>query len=331
MKAIVLEAHGGPEELQLQEIPTPKPGPGEVLVEVVAASVNFMDTGTRRGYRGGQTELPLTPGVEGAGRVAALGEGVSDFEIGDRVAWYYVPGSYAEQVVAPADQLVPLPDDIDFETAAGLMMQGLTASNLVFEAHPLKAGETALIHAAAGGVGQLLTQMVKLLGGKVLGRVSSEAKVATAKAAGADEVIVDATGRFAEEVLRLTSGVGVQVVYDGTGAESFEDSLRVVDHYGTLALYGPLFEEKMPPLDVFRLPKGIKLTYPVVMLHVRTRERLLRQAKQLFDWVSAGQLKVHIGHRYSLADAAKAHTDLHSRRTTGKLLLLPGLSGSNIR
>ena len=323
MKAIVMTAHGGPEVLRLQDVEVGKLGPGEALVDIAAAGVNFMDTGTRRGFPGGKTDLPLTPGVEGAGRVAAVSEGVTNVRVGDRVAWYFAWGSYAEQVIAPADQLVPLPDDIDFETAAGLMMQGLTASNFVFESHVVKPGDTALIHAAAGGVGLLLTQLVRLLGGMVIGRVSNAGKVALAKEAGANHVIVDGAGKFADQVLRLTDGVGVQVVYDGTGAESFEDSLRVVDFHGTLALYGPLFDQPMPPFNLWRLPKSIKMTYPIVMHHVRTRDRLIKYSTQLFDWVRAGKLKVKIGHRYPLAHAAQAHSDIHSRRTTGKLLLLP--------
>lgn len=323
MKAIVLEAHGGPEELRLKEVQCGQPGPGEVLVDVVAAGVNFMDTGTRRGYPGGRTELPLTPGVEGAGRVAALGDDVTTLKVGDRVAWYFVWGSYAEQVIAPVDQLVPLPDDIDFETAAGLMMQGLTASNLVFESHALRPGEVALVHAAAGGVGLLLTQLIRLLGGQVIGRVSSPEKVAIAKAAGASHLIVDRKGDFASEALRITGGVGVQVVYDGSGAESFADSLAVVDFHGTLALYGPLFDDPMPPFTVWDIPKSIKITYPVVLDHCRTHERLVSNAKRLFDYVRAGELRVSIGKRYSLSDAASAHRDIESRRTTGKLLVLP--------
>jgi NADPH2:quinone reductase len=322
MKAIVMTAHGGPEVLRLRETEIGKPGAGEALVDIASAGVNFMDTGTRRGISG-KIDLPMTPGVEGAGTVVAVGKGVTDVKVGDRVAWFFAWGSYAEQIIIPADQLVPLPDDIDFETAAGLMMQGLTASNFVFESHVLKPGDTALIHAAAGGVGLLLTQIVRLLGGTVIGRVSSADKVALAKGAGANEVIVDGTGKFAEEVFGLTGGVGVQVVYDGTGAESFEDSRSVVDFHGTLALYGPLFEQAMPPFSPWSLPKSIKVTYPVVMHHVRTRERLVKYSAQLFDWVRAGKLKVNIGHRYPLGEAAQSHTDIHSRRTTGKLLLIP--------
>jgi NADPH2:quinone reductase len=323
MKAVVIESHGGPEQLVLKNVQVRAPGAGEVLVQVAAAGVNFMDTGTRRGYPGGPTTLPLTPGVEGAGRVVGVGEGVTALKVGDRVAWYFVWGSYAEQLVAPIEQLVPLPDDIDFETAAGLMMQGLTASNLVFESHILAPGETALVHAAAGGVGLLLTQMVRLLGGRTIGRVSSAEKMSAALEAGADHVIVDPDGTFAEKVLRLTRKVGVQVVYDGTGAASFRDSLEVVDFHGTLALFGPLFESPMPLINVWDLPRSIKVTYPVVIHHCRTRDRLIRNSTRLFDWVRSGELKVAIGKRYPLADAARAHRDIESRRTIGKLLLLP--------
>lgn len=322
MKAIVMTSHGGPEVLRIANINIGLPGPGEALVDVAFAGVNFMDTGTRRGIAG-VTHLPFTPGVEGAGTVLAVGEGVRTISPGDRVAWYFIWKSYAQQILAPADQLVPLPDEIDFETAASLMMQGLTASHFVHESHPVKPGDVALVHAAAGGVGLMLTQMVRGLGGTVIGRVSSADKVALARSAGASEMIVDREGVFADDVLRLTGGAGVNVVFDGTGGESFQDSVRSLNYNGSLLLFGPLTGPSLPPVNVWSLPKSIKVTYPIVMHHVRTPEALVDRTNALFDWVRSGDLKIHIGKRYPLAEAAQAHIDIESRKTTGKLLLEP--------
>jgi NADPH2:quinone reductase len=322
MQTIVLEDFGGPEQLKPKEVPTLVPGPGQVLVDIAAIGVNYMDVGTREGMRRVKITLPMTPGVEGAGTVAALGEGVANLKVGDRVAWFYVWGSYAEQVVAPADALVSLPDDIDFETAASLMMQGLTASHFVSETYAIKPGDTALVHSAAGGVGLLLTQMIKLLGGNVIGRVSSRDKVEIAKSAGADHVLVSSTGEFADEVLRLTGGEGVHVVYDGAGADTFWGSVASLRYHGVLAYYGLLIKH-LEPIDITDLPKSIHVTYPMVMHHVRTHKALVTRSRQLFDWVREGKLTVRIGGRYPLADVAQAHRDIQSRRTTGKLLLLP--------
>jgi NADPH2:quinone reductase len=322
MQAIVLEALGAPEKLKLKEIPAPMPGPGQVLVDIAAAGVNYMDVGTREGMRRVKMTLPMIPGVEGAGTIAAVGEGVANLNVGDRVAWFYVWGSYAEQVIAPAEALVPLPDGIDFETAASVMMQGLTASHFVFETYVVKPGDVALVHSAAGGVGLLLTQMIKLLGGNVIGRVSNPDKIEIARAAGADEVIISGSGDFADDVLRLTGGEGAHVVYDGAGADTFWGSVASLRHHGVLAYYGLLIKH-LEPFDITDLPKSIHVTYPTVMDHVRTHEALLTRSNQLFDWVRDGKLKVRIGGRYRLADAAQAHRDIQSRGTTGKLLLLP--------
>ena len=321
MKAIVVRAFGGPEALRIEDVELAPLEPGEALVAVKAAGVNFMDTGTRRGLTPGKS-APITPGVEGAGIVLAVGPGVVNMQPGDRVAWYFAWNSYAEQLVAPADALVPLPDDLSFEDGAGVMMQGLTASNLVFESHPVKPGDVALVHAASGGVGLLLTQMIKLLGGDVIARVSNPAKVALAREAGADHVLVGRGDEIFDKVLGITAGRGVDVVYDGTGAESFRTSLDLVDYHGTLALFGPLMEP-LPPLDPFSIPKSIKITYPVVMHHVRTREALLARSAQLFDWMRSGRLRLHVGQSYPLAAAADAHRDIESRSSTGKLLLIP--------
>lgn len=319
MKAIVMHEYGGPEVLALGDVQLPEPGPGQALVRVMAAGVNFMDTGVRRGLATARG-LPMTPGVEGAGIVLATGPQVDEVRVGDRVAWFYAPGSYAEQLIAPVSQLVPLPEDIGFDHAASLMMQGLTASNLVFQVHPIKPGDVALVHAAAGGVGLMLTQMIKLLGGKVIGRVSHADKVDAVLEAGADYVVIGSAGNIASQVLRLNGGRGVDVVYDGTGAEGFDESVGLLDYFGTLALYGP-FMSPIAPIDIFTMPKSIKLTYPSVMHHVRNRDALLERSRQLFNWFSSGKLKTRIGKRYGLSEVEQAHRDIESRRTTGKLVV----------
>jgi NADPH:quinone reductase len=321
MTCIVMNDYGGPEVLQWSERLARLPEAGQVLVDIVAAGVNFMDVGVRKGqYR--PSPPPLVPGVEGMGRVAALGAGVTEFKVGDRVAWFYVQGSYAQQLIAQASSLVPVPDAIPDQIAAALMMQGLTAHHFVTETYAIKPGDTAFVHSAAGGVGLLLTQMVKLLGGKVIGRVSSQDKVAIVKAAGADHVIIAADGHFAEQVTELTGGRGVEVVYDGVGADTFYESLASLRHHGVMAYYGQTIKA-LPPIDLFTLPKSVLVTYPTVGDHVLSREALLAHSAELFKWVEEGKLHVHIGHTYPLSDAAQAHSDIESRRTTGKLLLLP--------
>lgn len=321
MKAVVMHAYGEPAVMAVEDIQLARPGPQQALVQVMAAGINFMDTGTRRGL-GASWSLPMTPGVEGAGVVVAIGPDVKEVSLGDRVAWHYVPGSYAEQVLAPVSQLVPLPDDIDFDTAASLMMQGLTASNLVDEVYSIRPGDVALVHAAAGGVGLMLTQMIKLRGGKVIGRVSQANKVDAVLAAGADYVLLGPASNIASQVLRLTDDRLVNVVYDGTGAEGFTESLSLLDYFGTLALYGP-FMKPIAPIDVFSIPRSIKLTYPSVMHYVRTRAALLKRSRQLFAWVREGKLKTLIGQRYTLAQADQAHRDIESRQTQGKLIINP--------
>jgi NADPH:quinone reductase len=320
MKAVVLNA---PNDMACVDKPNGEPGPGMVAVQVAAAGINFMDIGVREGT-GFWTEFayPKPMGVEGAGRVLSVGEGVTDLAPGDRVAWVYNPGSYSEQVVVPAGSLVSVPDAVDDRTAAALMMQGLTASHFGTDFYPVQFGETALIHAAAGGVGLILTQIIKMRGGKVIGRVSSSEKVAVSKAAGADHVIVDAEGDFADEVLRFTDGEGVHVVYDGSGPKTFQGSLDSLRRSGTFCWYGPILGGP-GALELTSLPKSIKLGYAVFSDHINTAELLRARAKQLFDWVAQGKLRVHIGREYPLEQASKALTDLQSRGTTGKLLLIP--------
>lgn len=322
MKTVVMTGIGGTEELALIEVPEPVPGPGEVLVDIAVVGVNFMDIGVRQGMAWHEMPLPRALGVEGAGRVAALGEGVTGLAPGQRVAWVYAPGSYSERIVLPAAALVPVPDAIDDRTATSLMMQGLTASHFATDFYPVQPGDVALVHAAAGGLGQLLTQIIRLRGGTVIGRVSNPAKVEAARAAGADHVIVDAVGDFADEVLRLAAGEGVHVVYDGSGPATFEGSLASLRRSGTLCWYGPVLGGP-GAIDIMRLPRSIKIGYAVFSDHIPTPELLRSRTQRLFDWVREGKLRVAPATDFALADAALAHAAMESRATTGKLLLLP--------
>jgi NADPH2:quinone reductase len=308
--------------LEHVERPDPVTGPGQVLVDIAFAGVNFMDIGVRQGMAWTDTPNPKVLGVEGVGRVVAVGDGVEGIAPGQRVAWVYAPGSYAERIAIPAASLVPVPDAIDDRTAASVMMQGLTASHFATDFYPVQPGDVAFIHAAAGGLGLLLTQIVKLRGGQVIGRVSSDEKVAAANEAGADHVIVDAEGRFAEEALRLTNGEGVHVVYDGSGPKTFQGSLDVLRRSGVFCWYGPVLGGP-GPLNIMSLPKSIKIGYAIFFDHIHTPELLRARSAQLFDWITEGKLRVRIGGEYPLADAARAHADMESRKTTGKLLLVP--------
>lgn len=320
MKAIAMTSPDG--GLDLIDVPGLVPGPGKVVVEIAAAGVNFMDIGIRRGMAWSDVSNPKVIGVEGAGRVVARGEGVAGFAIGDRVAWVYAPGSYAGQVEVPEGALVRIPDAIDDRTAAAIMMQGLTASHFATDFYPVQPGDVALVHAAAGGLGMLLTQIVKLRGGTVIGRVSSAAKVEAARSAGADHVIVDAEGSFADQVLALTGGEGVNVVFDGSGPATFADSLASLRRSGTFCWFGPVLGGP-GPIDIMSLPKSIKLGYAVFSDHIPTPVLLRERTAQLFQWIMEGKLRVEIGGVYPLADAVRAHADMESRRSTGKLLLIP--------
>ena len=322
MKAVVMTGTGGREMLEYVERPDPTPGPGEALVEIAYAGVNFMDIGVRQGMAWTEIRNPKILGVEGAGRVLTVGEGVQGISIGQRVAWVYAPGSYAERIAIPATSLVPIPDAIDDRVAASVMMQGLTASHFATDFYPVQPGDTAFVHAAAGGLGLLLTQIIKLRGGDVIGRVSSEAKTPAAKQAGADHVIVDTEGRFAEEALRLTHGEGVHVVYDGSGPATFQGSLDVLRRSGTFCWYGPVLGGP-GPIDIMSLPKSIKIGYAVFLDHIATPALLRAHTERLFDWIADGKLEVQIFGEYRLADAAKAHADMENRKTVGKLLLVP--------
>ncbi|MFG2580843.1 quinone oxidoreductase family protein [Streptomyces malaysiensis] len=317
MRAIVINEAGGPEVLRLRERPAPRPGPGDVLVDVRVAGVNFFDTAIR-----GQA-LAEVPGAEGVGVVAETGEGVHGFAPGDRVAWLTNShGSYAERIVLPADGVVPVPDAVADETAAALLVQGLSAHHFATVSHPVRPGDVALVHAAAGGVGMLLTQIVKARGGTVIGLVSRPEKVRSAADAGADHVLVSTGDAFVEPVRELTGGEGVHVVFDGAGATTFAASLRVLRTHGTMVFYGPLIGD-VPTIAMNDIPRSTRLTYPVTEDHVRTSEELRARTAELFALVERGELIVRIGGRYPLAEAAKAHADIESRTTTGKLLLFP--------
>jgi NADPH2:quinone reductase len=295
--------------------------PGHAVVEVAAAGVNFMDIGVRQGMAWTEMPNPKILGVEGAGRVLSVGNGVDGFAVGDRVAWVYAPGSYAQRHSILADSLVRIPDAIDDRTAASVMMQGLTASHFATDFYPVQPEDIALVHAAAGGLGLLLTQIIKLRGGRVIGRVSSEDKIAAAKEAGADYVIVDTGGHFAQDVLHLTGGEGVNVVYDGSGPKTFQGSLDSLRRSGTFCWYGPVLGGP-GPLDIMSLPKSIKIGYAIFFDHIHTPELFRARAQRLFGWIEDGSLTLKIGGVYALAEAARAHTDMESRATTGKLLLI---------
>jgi NADPH:quinone reductase len=321
-EAVVVRATGGPEVLETARVEPPAPGPGQLLVDVAAAGVNYVDTYHRRGLY--PKDLPFTPGSEGAGTVRALGPDVTGVAVGDHVAWADVAGSYAQQIVVPASQAFPVPDGVDDETAAAAMLQGLTAHYLVTSTYAVKPGDTVLVHAAAGGVGLLLVQAAKSRGAKVIGTVSTAAKEALAREAGADEVIRYTETDFAEEVGRLTGGVGVAVVYDGVGKDTFDRSLDCLAMRGMMALFGAS-SGPVPPVDPQRLHSGgsLFLTRPTLGHHIATPEEFRWRCDELFAAIAAGRISVRIGGRYPLADARLAHEDLEGRRTTGKLLLIP--------
>lgn len=320
MRAVVVTRAGGPEVLEVRtDEPEPRPGADEVLVETEVIGVNFRDVYERQGSYGGPP--PLIAGVEGAGTVVEVGPDVGDLSVGERVAWVAAPGSYAERVVVPARRAVPVPGGVSSELAAAALLQGMTAHYLSHATHPVGPGETVLVHAAAGGVGLLLTQMVKLRGGRVVATTSSEPKAALAREAGADEVIP--YEGFAAAVRELTSGEGAAAVYDGIGRATFDESLAALRPRGTLVLYGSA-SGSVPPVDTARLAAGsLFLTRPSLGHYTATREELLERAGAVLDWVGAGRLTVRIGGRYPLEDARRAQEDLAARRTTGKLLLLP--------
>jgi NADPH2:quinone reductase len=319
MRAVVVPRHGGPEVLAVEDRPTPEPGLGEVLVDVAAAGVNFIDTYQRSGVY--PTSPPFVPGSEGAGRVAALGPDVTGLSVGDRIAWSSAPGSCAEQTVVRADQAVAVPDGLADHVAAGALLQGMTAHYLAYSTYPVSAGDTVLVHAGAGGVGLLLTQMVKSRGGRVIATVSTDEKEALARGAGADEVL--RYEGFAEAARELTDGRGVDAVYDGVGKATFDGSLAALRPRGMMVLFGGS-SGQVPPFDPQRLNAGGSqfLTRPKLGDYVATRDELTWRAGDVLEGIAAGTLDLRIGGRYALEQAGRAHDDLESRRTTGKLVVL---------
>ncbi len=322
MQAIRVHEYGGPEVMRLDELPTPDPGPGQVRVRVKAAGVNFMDISQRSGLYLRRDPLPFALGREGAGVVEAVGPDAGEAKVGDRVAWTGIPASYATHMLVPAERLVALPPGLTFEDGAAAILQGLTAHYLSHSTYPLNPGDTCLVHAAAGGVGLLLCQMAKRRGARVIGTVSSEVKTELARRAGANEIILYPD--FEAEVKRLTGGRGVQVVYDAVGKDTFEQSLNCLAHRGCLVLYG-FSSGRVAPFDLQTLnTKGsLFVTWPSLVHYIASRGDLLRRAEEVFGWVAAGALRLRIERAYPLKDAAAAHRALESRRTAGKLLLIP--------
>jgi len=330
MKAIRVHTLGGPEVLTCEDVPDPEPAAGEALVRIEAAGVNFLDIYYRSGFHWGGhhgRDLPYIPGAEGAGTVVALGQGVTKLAIGDRVAYGISNGqsSYAELKAVPEWHLFKIPDAVDFTTAGAIMQQGMTAHYLSNSVRKLTVDDTALIHAAAGGTGLLLVQMAKRQGAYVIGAVSTAAKVAPVKQAGADRVIITGMQDFATEVDRLTDSEGCTVVFDSVGKDTFERSLNCLAPLGSMVLYGQS-SGKVPPLDtaVLNAKGSLSLWRPSLTDYVASRDDVQRRAGDLFRWIEDGELKVTIGGSFPLRDAAEAHHQLASRTTIGKLMLLPG-------
>lgn len=322
MKAVRVNENGGPEVLSCEDIEQPSPGAGEVLVKVAAAGINYIDTYQRSGLY--QIPLPSTLGLEAAGTVAEAGAGVSQFKVGDRVAYTNVAGAYAEYAAVPADKLVNLPDGVSFNEGAAAMLQGCTAHYLCRSTYPVKAGDRCLIHAAAGGVGLILIQMVKMLGGTVIGTVSTEEKAELARQAGADNVILYTEQDFQTEVDRLTDGAGVNVVYDSVGKATFDKSIDCLAKFGYMVLYGnasgPVTEFNPATLG----PKGsLFLTRPTLFDYVATREDLEWRSGEVLQWITEGKIKLRLEHFFPLAEAQQAHEALEGRKTTGKVILTP--------
>jgi NADPH2:quinone reductase len=322
MIAIQIQQTGGPEVLKLADLPIPEPGPGQVLIRVEAIGVNFIEIYFRKGVY--KAALPLVPGSEAAGTIEELGPGVTGFKAGDAVASVSVLGSYAEYALVSAASLVKVPAGLTMEQAAAAMLQGMTAHYLAYSTHPLKAGETALIHAGAGGVGLLLTQMAKRIGARVITTVSTEEKAELSREAGASDVILYTEKEFEPEVKRLTGGKGVDVVYDSVGKTTFEGSLNCLRPRGLVALFGAS-SGPVPPFDLIQLSgKGsLFVTRPTLWHYIGTRAELEWRAGDVLGWAASGELKLRTEFLYPLAEAAQAQIDLEARRTTGKILLEP--------
>jgi NADPH2:quinone reductase len=322
MKVIRVHEYGGPAAMRLEDLPTPAPRPGEVLVRVEASGVNYLDTYQRSGQY--KVPLPYALGQEGAGVIEAVGTGVAGLAAGSRVAWTNVPGSYATHTLVPAEKAVPVPDGVEARMAGAVMLQGMTAHYLAHSTYRLKEGDSCLVHAGAGGVGLLLTQMARAAGARVITTVSTEDKARLSREAGADEVVLYTRQDFAEAVRALTDGKGLAVVYDSVGKDTFDKSLACLAPRGLLVLYGQS-SGAVTPIDpqVLSARGSLFLTRPTLGHYLLTREELLSRAADCFSWMASGRLKVRIGAEFPLAEAARAHEALEGRRTTGKVLLVP--------
>ena len=323
MKAIRVNETGGPEVLRYEDVEVPEPGPGEARVRLAASGVNYIDTYQRTGLY--PKDLPFTLGLEGAGEVDAVGEGVEELSPGDYAAFAMAPGAYAEYVVAPVEKLVPFNVTlVEARVAAAVMLQGMTAHYLTHSTFPIQEGQTVLVHAAAGGVGLLLCQMAKMRGATVIGTAGTEEKARLAKGAGADEVILYTEQDFVQETERITDGEGVHAVYDGVGKETFDGGLDVLRPRGYMVLFGAS-SGPVPPMDlqVLNQKGGLFVTRPSLAQYTANREELEWRAGSLFSWIGQGNLDVRIGGSYALEDAEQAHRDLEGRKTTGKLMLMP--------
>ena len=322
MKAVQINEYGGPDAMKYQDVPDLSPGEGEALVEIQAVGVNYTDVYSRAGINPGPP-LPRTIGVEGAGAVRAVGAGVADVSTGDVVAYCSIPGSYAEQAVVPASRLIKMPAGLSANDGAAAMLQGMTAHYLCYSTYPVKQGDRTLVHAGAGGVGLLLIQMVKALGGYVFSTVSTEAKADLSRGAGADHVILYTEQDFAEEVKKATGGEGVQVVYDSVGKTTFDQSISCLAPRGCMVLYGQA-SGPVPAMDPRILGNGsLFLTRPGLGDYTATREELEQRAGDVLGWVRSGQLKLRVEHVFPLSEASEAHRQLEGRATTGKVILVP--------
>jgi NADPH2:quinone reductase len=322
MKAIQVTQPGPPEAMELEELPIPQPKTNEAIVKVSASGVNFIDVYFREGRY--KAPMPFVLGQEGAGAVTAVGSDVKSVKPGDRVAWTGLLGSYAEYAAVPADRLVPIPDGVTDQQAASAMLQGMTAHYLSHDTFPLKRGDTALVHAAAGGVGLLLVQMAHHIGARVIGTVSTEEKAKLARQAGADEIILYTHQDFEAETKRLTAGKGVDVIYDSVGKTTFEKGLNVLRPRGMMVLFGGS-SGAVPPFDLIVLSQkgSLYVTRPTLVNYIASRDELMARSGAVFGMIAATKLKLRFDHIYPLAEAQRAHRDLESRKTTGKVLLIP--------
>ena len=322
MKAIRIHASGGPEVMKLEDVPEPQPKAGEAIVKIDAAGLNFIDVYQRSGLY--KLDMPLTLGLEAGGTVTAVGPGVTEVKVGDRVAYTGVPGAYAQSAAVPAARLVVLPQGVSTKQGAAIMLQGMTAHYLACSTYPLKKGDTCLVHAAAGGVGLILCQIARLRGAKVIGTVSTDEKAKLAREAGADETILYTRQDFAAEVKRITGGKGLQVVYDSVGKDTWEGSINCLAPRGLIALYG----QSSGPIgmidpQILNTKGSLFLTRPSLNVYIATREELQQRAGELFGWIREGKLKLRMEFEFPLKDAAEAHRALEGRKTTGKVLLIP--------